>query len=282
MARVAKFTGGLAAIAAIALVLPAASSATVTIGSTLGTSNANDSCPSPPCTRSQSVLPGRLVTSPVTGTIVAWRATVSPTTRARLRVISPFGADLKFAGTGAIETPGTSKLAASASLPIAAGDRIGIDLLDPTMAGLSALREIANPAASWDYWQGGPPDGATVPPTGTSANELLLAADVLASNQVTVTGVKRKKNGSAKVSLNVPNAGTLSAGSAAGHKPLVKPQSLMVGAGPLEVVLRPSKRAKGMLADRGKAKGTVALTLSPSADPIAGTTPLKLKLKLKD
>lgn len=269
---------------AAALLLPQTAGGTVTIGSSMGASNAGGSCAAPPCTRSQSVLPGRLVTSPVTGTVVRWRATVSPTTRARLRVISPFGAGLKFAATGPIETPGTSDLSAPVSLPISIGDRIGVDLLDPTMAGLSALRMISpNAGASFDSWQPSPADGAPAPaPTVNPDMELLLAADVLTSNHVSVSEIKRnKKNGTARLSLEIPNPGKLVFGAAKGSKPLVKPKTLQAAAGPLEVTLRPSKRAKERLRDSGKAKGKVGLTFtlaSPNGDPPTETTTLRLKL----
>ena len=170
------------AVAAVAATAAAPASATVTIGSDLSASaNAGFS----DATYSQAVLPGRMTTSPIDGVIHVWRAKggAAPGTM-RLRVLRPAGGGaFTGAGTGPTETiSGAFSNAMTFAieplgLPIAAGDRIGLD--DGVVPSDSVSGMLKGSAgASTDFWSPLLGDGVTSAPNFSGPYELLVNADV--------------------------------------------------------------------------------------------------------
>jgi hypothetical protein len=126
-----------AAIGLAALVASSPAGAAVTIGSDLtAPADAGLSCSVAACTVVQRSLPGRQMTAPTDGVVVAWRIKVGAGSTAqpvRLRVVRGSGAQSTGQGASQAEsipaTPGIYSFATR--LPVAGGDFIGIDCCGP-------------------------------------------------------------------------------------------------------------------------------------------------------
>jgi hypothetical protein len=266
------------ALCAVGLAAPATAQATVTIGSPMTVpANAGASgCGGPPCTHSQSALPGSTVASPVNGTVVRWRfewAAFGGT--ARLRVIRPLTPSPMFTASSAAETTAGGSNDFATSVPISIGDRIGIDDLG-TGGNASGLTPVTG--AVDQAWDPAPADGDSLPPTSGNIDfELYLNADVEPTSSFSVTKVaKQAKRGTAAVTVSLPNPGRLEA--AAG---LTQPASAtLAGPGEATLILKPAKRARKRLRRKGKAAGPVPLTYTPSFGT-ASTRTVGVGLKLK-
>ncbi len=111
---------------------PSAGANTVTIGSPLTATFSGSAVCSSPCTVSQSALPGAKLTSPVDGTVVAWRvkgASGPAMEGFKLRVLHPAGFGT-FIGAGTSTTGSPQSVGTEAfptNLPIKAGDSIGLN-----------------------------------------------------------------------------------------------------------------------------------------------------------
>jgi hypothetical protein len=282
-----------AAAVIVALAEPAAAQGTVTIGSNLGrVPNQATTC-APGCTFANTFLapgsaaPGGLQ-APTNGTIVRWRIRAdSPTTAAILRVI-------RFSGLGNATGVSTSTVAfpppnATSTfvthLPIAIGDSIGLDCC-MTDGYFFVNTSGGNGRSFWD-----PPlvDGAASrSPSFSDASEVAINADIEPSATISGAHVKPKKGGKLRVTMQLPNAGTLlagdvaSAGRSAGSakKPqLLKSTSAQVAApGPLTILIKPTKAAKSILAAAGKLKAKLKLVFTPIGGS-AATQIVKVKLK---
>jgi hypothetical protein len=170
-----------AAAAAISVCLaPAAEAATVTVGSPMNGVNDGGFLGNNGSDTTVANLslfdPAAHVTSPVNGTIVQWRVNTLGTGVYALRVLRPAGTGV-YSGAGSapqnITTAGFYTFAAS--LPIQAGDLIGIDL--PNNQGINASNF---PGSHWFAWVPTIPEGS---PGGASAfdftnSELAFNADV--------------------------------------------------------------------------------------------------------
>ena len=124
----------LAVGAGFALAAPSGAFASTLVGSPLtgDFSSSTRSC-TPACTDFNTALPepGANVTSPIDGVIVRWRMMGNATGASfQLRVVHPAGTDLYLgAGTSSPEVPtGAGPSVFSTSLPISAGDLIGINI----------------------------------------------------------------------------------------------------------------------------------------------------------
>jgi hypothetical protein len=160
-----------------------------------------------------------------------------------------------------------------AAIPIALGDRIGVDDLGASNAsGRSAVA-----GASMDYWIGAPADGTSPPPTFTDPSfELFLNADIEPLNDAELTSVLRnKKAGRGTAIVLLPNPGALLLGSK-----LVKPKTLEASApGKVVLDLVPTKKTRKRLIRKGKAAGPVSFTFTPDFGT-ASTDTVKVGLKL--
>jgi len=92
--------------------------------------------------------------------------------------------------------------------------------------------------------------------------------------------VLNKKNGTAKLPVTVPGAGTLKIADVKKTKKRVKAKTVTAtAAGTLKLPVKPTKSARKTLANKGKLKLKVAVTFTPTGG-IAATVTRKLTLKL--
>ncbi len=179
---------GLAAVGTwLLLAAGSAQAATVTVGSSLtgpfgpGMCSAVGGCSS---ANTKLTVPGALVTSPVSGTIVRWRiAGASATTGYAIRVFKPAGGtSLTGAGTGSSQTPAGSGVETfSADLPIEAGDLVGLNVPSGGAVGLIAA------GGTYDFIAPELPDGTTA--AGTEFPEAVaFNADVQPPPGITAIG----------------------------------------------------------------------------------------------
>jgi hypothetical protein len=291
--RLLAFAGSMSAL----LALPATSHGTVTIGSNLSHAPSVGVACAGSCTRVQTSLPSNEqaangFASPVNGTVVRWRIrTISSATQQPIafRVISPAAAG-QFTGGGSSATvtpPDISGVSTfDDSIPIKLGDLIGLNYGGGTNQyfGISAgpnSGQLFNPTLL---------QGSTRSPQNNTTEELLVNADIEPTATLANVKKKAKKRGRVKLTLNAPNPGTLVAGDkkdkgvvavAAAKKPtLVKSQRLQVSAaGPLSVLLKPTKAAKAALAAGRKPKAKLKLVFTPTGGS-SYTQLLQVKLKL--
>jgi hypothetical protein len=278
---------------ALCLALPAAAQGTVTIGSNLGRApNYNQGCSPDGCTFQQVVLPSGSVApgglaSPVHGTVVTWRIrTGSGTDPAALRVLRPIGGG-SFLGAGRSSEviPLTDTVSAyPTNLPIAAGDAIGLDCCATTG------EFFVDHGGDMDYWNPVLPEGTSGAPGSENDVEMAINADIEPTSALAIGEVKSGKGGKVTVTVTLPNPGTLQGGdkrdaglaSAAGkRKPnLLKRVTAPVGVAgqTIRMLLRPSKRARALLRERGRLKAKAKVVFTPTGGSASSQT-VKVKLK---
>lgn len=292
-ARLFAIAGALGAL----LALPSASYGLVTIGSDLGDANSvGIACVGGTCTRVQTALPAddqspNGVSSPVNGTVIKWRiksiasATQQPVA---FRVISPAPAgQYTGGGTSATVTPPdiSGVTAFDASIPIKIGDLLGLNVNNQVNEyfGISAgpnSGQLFNPALA---------TGSTRTPQNNTTEQLLVNADIDPTSKLTSVKKKAKRGGKVKLTIEVPNAGTLVAGDkkdkgvtavAAAKKPtLVKNKRVQVTApGKISLLLKPTRAAKAALAAGSKPKAKLKIVFTPTG---GSTSSQLLQIKLK-
>jgi hypothetical protein len=162
-----------AALVCLLACAPLAGARTIVLGSSLKSFNfANQQCLLTGCTLMQTALDGAVLAAPEAGTITSWRGLGQGT--ARLRVLRPVG-DGSFRGvaTSATATLGDQPVDFAVSLPVAAGDRIAIDLDGHDSTLYNGITENARMA----YWTPALADGSSSAPTDDPGdNELLFNA----------------------------------------------------------------------------------------------------------
>ena len=164
----------LAGVFALAAAGPAGAE-TVTVGSPLTAEfMTNPLCGTALCTYAQIALPAGIVASPTDGTIVRWRIKASLIGSGfKLQVLHPAGFEA-YTGTGT-STEGKSTSFGTqvfnTSLPIKAGDLIGIDNID----GTSTIGFASTPGSKVAVWAKPFPDGSTIGPDGSPGTPLELA-----------------------------------------------------------------------------------------------------------
>jgi hypothetical protein len=261
--------------------------ATVTIGSAdVGiTSNVSSICGASRAF-SNAALPGQTLTSPVNGTVTSWRMQgAGPNNTVQLRVIKPLGGtSFLFVSSGPVQSGvPAGPQSFPASVPIAIGDKVADGC---TGGAISAKNGISGAVGL--VWVPPPPDGSQGTATEDPGYDYLVNATIEPTNTVSVGKVTATKKGKALVDVSAPNPGTLTAatappGTAAAAKarPGVKPVTLTVGApSTVTLTLKPNKRTKRLLQEKGKAKALVSLTFTPSFGS-ARSTAIKVKFKLK-
>lgn len=267
----------------------------VTVGNPLTATFSPNSAGVPPATLANFVLPevGANVTSPITGMIVRWRITQATGGPFRLRVLAP-GGGTTYTSVGTTEprTPlGTDTQSFPATLPISAGQLIGLDLT--TASDQIGVASIGVSGATYGSWSPLLADGETRALTffGSSDTEIGFNADVatIPSNADTLGKVKLNKHkGTATLAVTVPGPGTL---SLTGKN--VKPQrstreatasQAVTAAGTVKLRIKPKGKAKKKLNKSGKAKVKVSVTYTPTGDapgsPNTQTKRVKLVKKL--
>jgi hypothetical protein len=164
----AKTHGVVLILAAAACCVWAASAgaATVTVGSPitrgLDGGYAGDNGSTVTVANTALSEPGAHVTSPVSGTIVSWRAITTGTGEYALRVLRPgSGGEYTGAGRSPENVSSAGDHTFSANLAIQPGDLIGLDL--PNNQGMSGAAFYV-PAGVWSFWVPALPEDSTDPP----------------------------------------------------------------------------------------------------------------------
>ena len=282
MRRRGSLLMGLAAAAVVATAGTAQGS--VTIGSTL-VSPANESGPcSAPCTVTNQVLvssslaPGGLA-SPVNGTVKSWsfRAQAAGYT-VGLRILQPTSGN-SFTGAGTssgVTSVGGVQGPIATSLPIRAGDHIGLN----ASAGSIILCDCGSPNLALSWTSPTLADGDSREGSVVFNREVLVQATVEPTNKVTFGKVKRdKKRGSAKVTINVPNPGTLKYGGS--RVSVAGPSSLVIGTA-IQLTVNAKGKSKKKLDENGKVKVALDVTFTPTGGTAAtAATKVKLQKKLR-
>ena len=297
-------------VSAALLAGPAAADAAITVGSPLTAQvnfNATQGCGAAACTFANVALPepGANVASPLTGVLVRWRmlgnASGAPF---EVRVLRPApGGQYTGVGTGTPEVPvGAGLTTFTTRLPVQAGDLIGLD----TPAGVNWADGVMPGPQGASYAKFDPPlaDGFSASPIGFSSNievgfngdvEFDADRDVFGDetqdkclgtagafsgcpntfllDSVRQTGKKPKVN----VTVTVPGAGTVQAGSAsdpalasASAKKSLKPATETLTSTTYQqavLTLKLTKSAKRTLAEKGKLKTKVKVLYRPPAGP---------------
>jgi hypothetical protein len=260
----------------------------VTIGSNLTTLHA-DNMPgcNIPCTATNLTLsasntaPGGL-TSPVNGTVTSWRLRANTAPEVRLRILRPVGGTT-FTGVG---TSGPANFAGPGlsgpiptSLPINSGDGIGLE--NPN----GRLIYGANLLGGTIFWN--MPvlaDGSTRAADGSGPMvEVLVQATVEPTNTFTIGApVRNKKKGTATLTVNVPNPGTLDfsgTGLTIAETAAVK---TVTAPGPVKFLIRAAGKKLKKLKRKGKVTVTPVFTFTPNGGTATSqSTPVKLRKKLK-
>ena len=287
----------LIATTGVFLAFPTQSLGEVTIGSNLQRpTQLGLSCLGGPCTFALHALddpsfaaPGG-VSSPVNGTVTGWRVRAgSSTTSTTLRIVRQLGGNLfTGAGTSTAVTPPVSSTSPTypTQLPIRTGDLIGINCCDETVG--TYFRIGNNETHQW--FAPGLADGGTGEPPDDFEGELLLQASIEPTAAFTIGAVKSGKGGKLTVTATLPNPGTLEGGdkndaslaTAAGKKKskYLQRASMPVGVAnqTIRILLKPTKRARSVLARKGKLKTKAKLVFTPTGGS-PSTQIIKAKLK---
>ena len=137
--------------------------------------------------------PGAHVTSPVNGTIVQWRVRSTGPGTFAIRVLRPNGSGgYNGAGTSSQVVPDFGDYTFSASLPIQAGDLLGLDIPNSGTNGIGGITEI--PGSEFVSWIPPVADGS---PSGFAdpffQTELAFNADVQYAPAAPAQPTPRKK-----------------------------------------------------------------------------------------
>jgi hypothetical protein len=272
------------------LAVPAASQATVTIGSNLSHAPSIGIGCLGSCTRVQTSLPANEQSvngfvSPVNGTVVRWRIrTDSSNTQlpVAFRVISPAaGGQFTGGGSSATVTPpditGVSPF--DDSIPVKLGDLVGLNYGNGTNWYFSISAgpnsgQLFNPTLL---------QGSTRSPQNNTTEELLVNADIEPTSAFTATA-KGKKGGKVKITAQLPNAGTLQVGdkkdlaSVAAKRRLTGSSVQLTAPGTADLTVKATKSARSLLARKGKLSAKLKLVFTPLGGT-ASSQVIRVKLK---
>ena len=233
------------------------------------------------CTRANTALgdAGAQLTSPVTGTVVRWRLGGDYSGTFKLRVLRPAGGgQYRGAGTSPPMTAsGTTTLTVGANLPIEPGDLVAVDYGDG-----HHLSSAMVSGSAFGIWEPPLADGDTEGPSPFGTNlELLYNADVEPSSSFTFAKpVLNKRKGTATITLNIPNAGEVTA-SGKGASAAGATASKVAGPGSAQLIVRSKGKKRRMLNATGRVKLNLAITYAPTGGaPNTQSVGLKLKKKI--
>ncbi len=168
-----------------------------------------------PCTEGLTALSGAQITAPCTGTVIGWnvRGFSEPgTSEVKLRLLNPNGSGA-YAGAGTsspITLNSTDEVHhASASLPVSAGDFIGVDVSTNLTFVLAAAT-----GATKSVWEHPLPEGgAPTAPSFSGSSEVLINAEVACASTSTLS-VSKMGPGAGTVTSS---DGAISCGSTCSH-----------------------------------------------------------------
>lgn len=256
---------------AVAMIWAPASSADTTLGAyvnqnpttsgTCGYKAASER----PCLFVDTVIPALATTAPCDGTVTRFRLNglPKPNNHYRLRVVRQ-NADLSFTGTASsapvtLATDGVNEYLTS--LPIAAGEYIGIDFEESTEQ--FGLRWVEQPATGAYFFNAFPADGGSALRTGSSTISYLYNADIVCTPSNVFKVIKLK--GTA-LSLELASQGrvTVTAVTSKGKPKLLKPSKVSGGPGRVKDFLRLTASAKKVLGETGKVKIKASISFTPT------------------
>jgi hypothetical protein len=276
-----------AAALAATLILPAGALGSVTIGSNLG--RAPNVSASTGYSFTLNELPPSYqaadgVTSPVNGTVVAWRVRSGASGGdTGFQVVKPLGGNL-FTATGSTEIldvpPNATSSFTPPGLPISIGDRIGI-WNDGSYGGLIFTKmDFAAKISYWNpYLQTGAPGRE---PNDDQSFEIMFNAEITPTNTFTAgVTARNKKKGTATITVESPNAGEVVAtGNGVKTSGLARSSKAVSAPGPVTFLIKAKGKKKVKLNQTGKVKVTLNVTFTPTGGS-ANTVPTKVKLKKK-
>ena len=281
MPRRAAFLAALVAAATTLAAAPAG--AAVRIGSNLiSTPTTAGVCSGTDCTIANLALPAANqapdgLVSTVNGTVGNWsyRSAGPSGPPISLRVLHPTGG-LGFTGAGTtVSTPvfGGIRGLFPANLPIRIGDIIGLD------ANGAEVMTVGVAGATQVSWTGPPlADGGNRAGAADAGVETMVQATIQPTNTVSVGAVaRRKRKGTASLTVEVPNAGTLSYG---GPGVRVTGPGSTAGPGQISVLVAAAGKKLKRLKKRGNAHVQPEIVFTPRLGD-TGTTTEKLKLLRK-
>jgi hypothetical protein len=178
--------------------------------------------------------------------------------------------------------PGTVNTFSDLSIPVKAGDIIG---LNKPVGGPACIFGV--PGESYLQRDGNLADGQPGDFTMNSDSRVNIAATVVPSNAFTVAGTKRnKKRGTATLTVDVPNAGDLVLSGKgvktqrAGRGAVAS--KTVTAAGTVKLLIKAKGKKKRKLNTTGKVKVNPKVTYTPTGgDPSTQSKKLKLKKRHK-
>lgn len=218
-----------------------------------------------PCLFVDTVIPALATTAPCDGTVTRFRLNglAKPSNHYRLRVVRQ-NADLSFTGTASsgpvtLTTDGVNEYVTS--LPIAAGEYIGVDFEESTEQ--FGLRWVEQPATGAYFFNAFPADGGSALRTGSSTISYLYNADV-ACTPSNVFKVIKLKGTALSLELTSQGQVTVTAVASKGKPKLLKPSKVSGGPGRIKDFLRLTASAKKVLAEKGKVRIKAAISFTPT------------------
>lgn len=270
-------------LAAFSLASPAQGS--VTIGHVLGTGTPAPLSCFPTCTLRQATLApedgvsASGLTSPANGVVTSVGINVVASNQSgdltiRLRVLRGRTGVATSDPVTLVDADGVQTFATE--LPIAVGDGIGIDTLPTTPGGIGIARGTAAGNSVVELFSpplldGGPEQTAQGSPGGVlDVNAVVEPTNAFAFGKVAGS----KSNGSATVSVNVPNAGTL----VVGGKGVKRTSKSVTAPGVVKLKIRAKGKQLRTLNQTGKVKVAAKVTFTPTGgDPKARSKTVRLK-----
>jgi hypothetical protein len=256
-------------LAAFSVASPA--QASVTIGHVLGTGTSGPISCFPTCTLRQAALApedglsARGLTSPANGVVTSFGLSVVASNQdgnltIRLRVLRGRTGVATSDPLTLVDADGVQTFATE--LPIAAGDGIGLDTLPTTpgnigigrtTAALNSVVELFTPP----LLDGGPEQSPQISVRGVlDMNAVVEPTNTFAFGKV----AGNKSNGTATVSVNVPNAGAL----VVGGKDVKRASKSVTAPGVVKLNIRAKGKKLRTLNDTGKVKVAAKVTFTPT------------------
>lgn len=289
--RVALLTA-LATAALIALGTASTAGAAVTLGQLSPLTPADTTCNGGPFDTVQpTVTDGNSYVVPSTGGVTSWTATswshnasADSVQLLTMKFWRPLGGTTYMAvghDGPRSQTPSTVNTFSGFSIPVKAGDVLGISPSGPT-AGNNNGCGFSVAGDQWLFRLGSLADGQSDAFPGTRINNRLnVTALIDPTNTFSLGGITRnKKKGTATITTIVPNPGELTALGKGVKASATAVTSKAVGAGAASLTIRAKGKKKRKLNDTGKVKLNTTITYTPTGGT-ASTQPQKVKLKKK-
>jgi hypothetical protein len=279
-----KLLTAVAASGLISLATAPSAGAAVTIGQLAPGSSPPELCNVGPTDLTQaSVGSGNSYVMPGEGTITSWthNAAGPAGQTLKMKVFRPIaGSTYSVVGHDGPRNLVPDQLNTfPASIPVKAGDLLGVNNAN---AG-TVPNACTFAAVGTDFLMSGDtPDGGQVTFGQANMRRVNVTAVFVPTNTVAIGATKRKKkNGTAKLTLNVPNAGELTASGKGVKVSGAAAISKAVTPGEATLLIKAKGKKKRKLNDTGKVKVSLTITYTPTGgDTSSQSTKVKLKKTL--